>query len=119
MNHRLFDVSNLVTVLIIYRKDDFFKFNDALNTLYLRLYCVGHFVKDHWIAHTMAFVIPVVEHWLKREIAQWVHHEGLIRQSITPCFTKYFFVHFTTDNQQYNVLWYASHGTLTVMECVE
>ena len=21
----------------------------------------------------MAFVTPVVEHWLKREIAQWVH----------------------------------------------
>ena len=25
------------------------------------------------IAHTMAFVTPVVEHWLEREIAQWVH----------------------------------------------
>ena len=25
------------------------------------------------IAHTTAFVAPVVEHWLKREIAQWVH----------------------------------------------
>ena len=25
------------------------------------------------IAHTMAFVAPVVEHWLEREIAQWVH----------------------------------------------
>ena len=25
------------------------------------------------IAHTMAFVTPVVEHWPKREIAQWVH----------------------------------------------
>ena len=31
-----------------------------------------------------AFVIPVVEHWLKREIAQWVHHEGSIRRPITP-----------------------------------
>ena len=69
----------------------------------LRLYGVGHMVKDHsdserkptattWvtlsneqqgffymhhptdrIAHTMAFVTPVVEHWLEREIAQWVH----------------------------------------------
>ena len=28
--------------------------------------------------HTTAFVTPVVEHWLKQEIAQWVHHEGLI-----------------------------------------
>ena len=25
------------------------------------------------IAHTMAFVTPVVEQWLEREIAQWVH----------------------------------------------
>ena len=26
------------------------------------------------IAHTTAFVTPVMEHWLEREIAQWVHH---------------------------------------------
>ena len=25
------------------------------------------------ITHTMTFVTPVVEHWLEREIAQWVH----------------------------------------------
>ena len=25
------------------------------------------------IIHTTAFVKPVVEHWLEREIAQWVH----------------------------------------------
>ena len=25
------------------------------------------------IAHTTAFVTPVVEHWLEREIAPWVH----------------------------------------------
>ena len=25
------------------------------------------------IIHTTAFVTPVVEHWLEREIAQWVH----------------------------------------------
>ena len=25
------------------------------------------------IAHTTAFVTPVVEHWLGREIVQWVH----------------------------------------------
>ena len=25
------------------------------------------------IAHTTAFLTPVVEHWLEREIAQWVH----------------------------------------------
>ena len=27
-----------------------------------------------WITHTTAFGTPVVEHWLEREIAQWVHH---------------------------------------------
>ena len=27
------------------------------------------------IAHTTAFDTPVMEHWLQREIAQWVHHE--------------------------------------------
>ena len=36
------------------------------------------------IAHTTAIVTPVVEHWLEREIAQWVHHEGSIRQPIAP-----------------------------------
>ena len=83
-------------------------FNDTLNTFYLWLYGVRHMVKDHseserkpaaatwaplsnWqqgffymhhptdrITHTTAFVTPVLEHWLEREIAQWVHHEGSI-----------------------------------------
>ena len=77
-------------------------FNDALNTFYLLLYGVRHMVKDHsdsekenplpphrllfpisskgsflctipQTTHTTAFVTPVVEHWLEREIAQWVH----------------------------------------------
>ena len=29
--------------------------------------------------------LPVVEHWLERKIAQWVHHEGLIQWLITLC----------------------------------
>ena len=71
---------------------------------YLWLYGVGHMVKDHsdsekgnplpphgllfpinssvfyytpsnrQVAHTTAFVTPVVEHWLEQEIAQWNHH---------------------------------------------
>ena len=33
----------------------------------------------------MAFVAPVVEHWLEREIAQWCPlHEGSIRRPIAP-----------------------------------
>ena len=77
------------------RKEGNVLFNDALNTFYLRLYGVGHMVKDHSdsergkplpphgllfsinskgsfictipdrIAHTTTFVIPVVEHWLE------------------------------------------------------
>ena len=31
-----------------------------------------------WTAHTMAFVNPVVEHWLEREMAQWDHYERSI-----------------------------------------
>ena len=37
------------------------------------------------IAHNMTFIIPVLEHWLEREIAQLVHHKGPIRQPIAPC----------------------------------
>ena len=71
-------------------------FNDAFNTFYLRLYGVRHMVKDHsdskrenplpphgllffdyqqglfYMHHPtdrIAFVTPVVEHWLEREIA--------------------------------------------------
>ena len=72
-------------------------FNDALNTFYLWLYGVRHMVKDHFdsekgnplpphrlllsinskgsfhptdrITHTTAFVTPVVEHWLEREVS--------------------------------------------------
>ena len=36
------------------------------------------------ITHSTAFVTPVVEHWLEREIAQCVHHEGSIRRPIAP-----------------------------------
>ena len=38
----------------------------------------------HNIAHTTAFVTPVAEQWLEREIAQWVHREGSIRRDIAP-----------------------------------
>ena len=73
-------------------------FNDTLNTFYLQLYSIRHIVKDHSdsrrgnplpphgllflisskgsfictipdrIAHTTAFVTPVLENWLEREI---------------------------------------------------
>ena len=85
------------------RNGGYVSFNDALNTFYLWLYGVRHMVKDHSdsergilllthgllfpisskgsfictipdrIAHTMTFVTLVVEHWLERQIAQWVH----------------------------------------------
>ena len=28
--------------------------------------------------YVTAFVTPVMEHWLERELVQWVNHEGLI-----------------------------------------
>ena len=39
-----------------------------------------HYPTDR-IIHTTAFVTPVVEHMLEREIAQWVHHEGSIHKT--------------------------------------
>ena len=37
------------------------------------------------ITHTTAFVTPVVEHWMEREIAQWMQlHEGSIWRPIAP-----------------------------------
>ena len=36
------------------------------------------------IEHSLAFVTSVVEHWLDREIAQSVNHEGSIWQPIAP-----------------------------------
>ena len=90
-------------------------FNDTLNTFYLRLYGISHMVKDHSdsekgnplpphrlllsinskgfymhyptdrITHTTAFVTPVMEHWLEREISQWgPPHEGSFRRPIAP-----------------------------------
>ena len=35
------------------------------------------------ITHTTAFVTPAVEHWLEREIAEWVHHEGSIHRTMS------------------------------------
>ena len=81
------------------RKEGYVLFNDALNTFYLRLYGVRHMVKDYSNSETVkpaaatwvtlsdyskssfictipqagyTFATPVVEHWLEREIAQWV-----------------------------------------------
>ena len=34
------------------------------------------------ITHTATFVTPVVEHWLEKEIAHCVHHEGSIQWTI-------------------------------------
>ena len=48
---------------------------------------LGLFYMHHptdMIAHTTAFVTPVVKHWLEREIAQWVHYEESIRRPIAP-----------------------------------
>ena len=36
------------------------------------------------IQQTGRSVTPILEHWLEREIAQWVHHERSIRRTIAP-----------------------------------
>ena len=84
-------------------KKEMFYLTTHSTHFYLRLYGVRHMVKDHSdsekgnplpphrlffpisskcsfictipdrITHTTAFVTPVVEHWLVREIAQWLN----------------------------------------------
>ena len=44
-----------------------------LFTINSKVFFYMHHPTDR-IAHTTAFVTPVVELWLEREIAQWVHH---------------------------------------------
>ena len=94
------------------RKEGNVLFNDALITFYLWIYKIGHVVKDHSergnllpplhgllflicrkgyfictthrIVHTTAFDTPGVEHWLEKEIDQWVYYEGSIQRPITP-----------------------------------
>ena len=34
--------------------------------------------------NTTAFVTLILEHWLERELVQWVNHEGSIRRPIVP-----------------------------------
>ena len=49
---------------------------------------MGFFYMPHStdrIAHNTAFVTPLVEHWLEREIAQLVHPMKDIRRPIAPC----------------------------------
>ena len=41
--------------------------------LLLSINSKGSFICTDRITHTTSFVTPVVEHWLEREIAQWVH----------------------------------------------
>ena len=45
----------------------------------------GYMASDIWLrtTHTTAFVTPVVEHWLEREITQWVHVFDLMH-NMTP-----------------------------------
>ena len=87
------DVLNLNWLVNCVWKEGNVLFNDTLNTFYLRLHGVRHLVKGHsdseWatlsdyqqgffymhhptdkMTHTTAFVTPVVDHWLEREIAQ-------------------------------------------------
>ena len=129
------------------RKEGNVLFNDALNTFYLWLYGVRHMVKDHSdsekgnpllphrlllsinrkgsfictipdrITHTTAFVTPVVEHWLEREIAQWVHpmknrsydpshHERTLlpRRYILLCSFSYIIIHQSISINNYTPL---------------
>ena len=46
--------------------------------------CSLLFVLSHGIVHSTAFVTPVMEQWLERKLAQWIHHEASIRRPTAP-----------------------------------
>ena len=56
----------------------------AAATTWDTLFRLATRVSTDRIAHTTTFVLPVVERWLERKIALWVHHEGSIRRPIAP-----------------------------------
>ena len=68
-------------------------FNDALNTFYLRLYGIGHMVKDHR-DNQRGNLLPAL-------------HGLLFLIS-----SKIFYMHHTKDRIAYTSLCYTSHGTL-------
>ena len=39
--------------------------------------------KGFYMHPAKAFITPVMKHWLDRETAQWVQHEGWIQKPIT------------------------------------
>ena len=63
------------------------------------------------ITHTTAFVTPVVEHWLEREIAQWVHpmkdrfddplhHERTLYLSYVPLLVAFGYLKYILNHSQ-------------------
>ena len=50
------------------------------------------------IAHSTAFVIPVVEHWLEREIAQWVHPRDVRRHKLYTTCARFYMLIYTCEN---------------------
>ena len=54
------------------------------------------------IIHTTAFVTPVVEHWLEREIAEWVHHEVDSKAAVGGGERRAFYMNYFTDRIHYS-----------------
>ena len=52
-------------------------FNDVLNTFYSRGILFPISSKGSFICHITAFVTPVLEHRIEREIAKWVYQYGV------------------------------------------
>ena len=58
-----------------------------LHRLLFLINCKGSFISSilrQYSTYHSHFSSRVVEHWLEREITQWVHHERSIRWPITP-----------------------------------
>ena len=63
--------------------------NPAANTMWATLFQLAARILLHATSHRQdstnhGFVMPVMEHWLGRAIAQWVHQEGTVWRPIAP-----------------------------------
>ena len=73
-----------------YRVQDHSEKKPAVITIWSTLFDnqLGFFYMHHptkRMVHTTVFVIPVVEDWLEREVAQCFHHKGSIHYNVFHC----------------------------------
>ena len=70
---RLYSVGHMVKDLSDSERETRYRHMGYSFRLTARFFFYMHYPTDSRITHSTAFITPVVEHWLEREIAQWIH----------------------------------------------